>query len=219
MCLLADFGISPVGSGTAIFVSEIRPVKLAKASTYDDRDHFAIFLPHLACSSQQRAATRPFDAWSASTKDRPAAAGRSGGSWTRRASDEGSAEAWWVATGGFATCLRRQRIESSDGRDDGKLYCGFAFAILWNTGTDTHQRTSAQRVMSAKSSWASVVPSVAIRWSRKCLAGLRPKRSLPRGGRPRRADRWRSGLGGWEERNAHNRAGLPPALLAIRKDR
>lgn len=181
MCLLADFGISPVGSGTAIFVSEIRPVKLAKASTYDDRDHFAIFLPHLACSSQQRAATRPFDAWSASAKDRPAAAGRSGGSWTRRASDEGSAEAWWVATGGFATCLRRQRIESSDGRDDGKLYCGFAFAILWNTGTDTHQRTSAQRVMSAKSSWASVVPSVAIRWSRKCLAGLRPKRSLPRG--------------------------------------
>jgi hypothetical protein len=51
-----------------------------------------------------------------------------------------------VATGGFATCLARQRVDSSDGRDDGKLYCSFVFAyfgIPARSGTEAKKKPPA----------------------------------------------------------------------------
>jgi len=60
-----------------------------------NRNHFLTSYHISPARPNNEAITRPVDTWSTSRKDRPAAAGRSGGSWTRRASDGGSAEAWW----------------------------------------------------------------------------------------------------------------------------
>ncbi|TCU11801.1 hypothetical protein EV131_1367 [Rhizobium laguerreae] len=98
-----------------------------------------------------------------------------------------------VATGGFATCPR-QRVDTSDGRDDGKLYCGFVLRYVGIPppipisdrllsdqhvgdvvrGHGQHRRASCVSCRQLRFVVAVEVESV--------LPALRPKRSLPPGG-------------------------------------